>query len=201
MVFSFSAFALVTIARGYFIYGRSSSKFTHTQCWRTFYLRFYFSLSHSSCVVLFCVFRLGTISLFSNFLTSFTDTWAWARKLDRWLRFFLSTFHSFSHSPVFVRFFRVSFSRARLSWFVSGWILFVCCILVCTSISKCQYNFQFCYDFRPFLSLALTASVYMIVCLSLALCVYKALRYVHICPLELHSFHHFHTFFPISLFI
>lgn len=35
---------------------------------------------------------------------------------------------------------------------------FVCFwIFVCTSISKCQYNFQFLYDFRPFLLLSLTA--------------------------------------------
>lgn len=72
----------------------------------------------------------------------------------------LAEFFFLPHSLPFCSVFRVSFSS--LDWYGScGWILFVCCILVCTSISKCQYNFQFSYDFRPFLSLALTAFVCM----------------------------------------
>lgn len=137
------------------------SKFTHTP-----HILFGFF------VILLCFcFLLGTISLFRTFQQR-SWTWAWAHSANLIAIFFLllSISLSLSHSPLFTIFlysvfivvFVVQFSvyRLVLDWFSScGWISLVCCILVCTSISKCQYNFQFSYDFRPFLSLFLTAFV------------------------------------------
>lgn len=113
------------------------------------------------------------------------------------LVFFFFCFPPFLSLSRFIRFF-VYRLVARLNRFI--WMDFICllCILVCTSISKCQYNFQFSFDFRTFMSPALTAFVYMLVYLSVSpvVCVCETQYSVHICPLELHSFHHFHTFFP-----
>lgn len=154
------------------------------------------------CVVLCCLVflvRHDFALFFSNFSTSFTDNDAIAERANLITDFFL---FAFPLSLCRFGWFFVYRLVARLNRFM--WMDFICllCILVCTSISKCQYNFQFSYDFRPFMSLALTAFVHMLVYLSgsvspaVCVCVYETQYAVHICPLKLHSFHHFHTFFP-----
>lgn len=185
-IFLFLAFALVALARGYFIYGwygaclfRIVQIHSHSA---PFYLDSFRVLFFLSSVL----FWLGTISLFRTFQRVFMDT------KQTWSLFFCFSFSltlslARALTLLFCSVFHLSFS-ARLMPAQCGWISLVCCILVL------HINFKMPIQFPILLRLS-TLSVSF----SDSFCVVAGLRFcavcIYICPLKLHSFHHFHTFF------